>query len=421
MAQKINDVFNMMRRALNTLDYQLMDHGERVAYLLLNMYEADGDYTDEQLVKIAYLGIFHDIGAYQTEMLDSLVKSINAFSFEVANTLSHSVYSYMFLKRQSFFDEFSHAVLFHHFPYDKLMQSDCENKKLAARMFIADRLDIMVIKGYAKSPDDIMQMLKNPVFSPKDSAQLIEIEKSKGVISEMLSGRYVEKVHGFLNASHLHEESLRTLLLMLPRAIDFRSEHTVTHTAATVEISVMLAELLNLSEDEINSISLGAMLHDIGKISVSPMILEKTSSLTANEFKIMKDHVLLSEHILRGCISDEVLKIAIRHHEKLDGTGYPNGLKDKDLTLSERIVAVADILSALMGRRSYKAPFPKEKVISILNDMVEGNKICRLVAEVATKNYDSIAEKIDYISDEMEDEYKIFKQTASELYLKYSN
>ncbi len=420
MSNKINNVFNMMRRALNTLDYQLMDHGERVAYLLLNMYEADGDCTDEQLVKICHLGIFHDIGAYQTEMLDSLVSSSSAFNFEVANTLSHSVYGYMFLKRLEFFDEYADAVLFHHFSYDKLSASDCMNKKLAARMFIADRLDIMILKGYAKTIDDVFNFLKNPVFCKEEAEHLINVERSNSAISEMLNGRYLEKVLSFLNGTNLHEDHVRSLLLMLPGAIDFRSEHTVTHTAATVEISLALAELFKLSEDEVESIRLGSMLHDIGKISVSPMILEKTSALSANEFKIMKDHVLLSEHILRDCVSDEVLQIAIRHHEKLDGTGYPKGLKDEELSLAERIVAVADILSALMGRRSYKEPFPKEKVVGIIEDMAGSSKICREVADVAVSNYEFLSEITDRVSDASDRGYREFQSEAKKLYNKYS-
>ncbi len=419
MGQKINDVFNMMRRALNTLNYQLMDHGERVAYTLLNMYEAEGGYTEEQLVKICYLGIFHDIGAYQTEMLDSLMTSSKAFNFELSNTLSHSIYGYMFLKRQEFFHEYCEGVIFHHFPYDKLQDTDCKDKKLATRMFIADRLDIMIIKGYARTIEDVEKFLGNPVFCREEAQFLIQLERERGVITEMLNGRYLEKVHGFLNSQTVQEEHLRSLLLMLPQAIDFRSEYTVSHTAVTVQVAMMLGKLLELDADMVESIQLGSMLHDIGKISVSPMILEKTSSLTGNEFKVMKDHVLLSEHILRGCVSDEVLQIAIRHHEKLDGTGYPNGLKEEELSQSEKIVAVADILSALMGRRSYKNPFPREKVISIVREMAEEGKICHNVATAAIDHYDELAKLCDCVSEEMKENYRIFQEEATALYLKY--
>ncbi len=419
MSAKINDVFNMLRRALNTLDYQLMDHGERVSYLLLNMYEGEG-YKAEQLVKISYLGIFHDIGAYQTELLDSLINTENAFNFEVANTLSHSVYSYMFLKRQDFFEEYVDAILFHHFPYKKLCETDCKNKELAARLFIADRLDIMIIKGYVKTAEDAIRVLENPVFSKLDAQWLIELEKSKGIITEMLSGRYLEKVHNFLNTNGMPEQQLRSLLLMLPSAIDFRSEYTVTHTATTVQIAVELARMLRLSEDEIESIQLGSMLHDIGKISVSPLILEKDGALTPTEFKVMKDHVLLSEHILRDCVNDEVLQIAVRHHEKLDGTGYPKGLTKEELSLPEKIVAVADILSALMGRRSYKEPFPKERVIAIITEMRDNGKICRNVADASIENYDRLFAVAEIVNDEMMQRYNAFQAEAKQLYTKYN-
>ncbi len=420
MAAKINNVFNMMRRALNTLDYQLMDHGERVTFLLLNMYENDGTYTNEQLVKICYLGMFHDIGAYQTEMLDSLVKSSDAFHFEVKNTLLHSVYGYLFLKRQPFFDEFSESILFHHFPYSSLLKSDCKDKQLAARMFLADKIDFLILKGYARKTQDITRFLDNPVFAKEEVQNLLALEEKKGIITSIINGHYLEKVLGFLHSFPIHENHLQSLLMMLPSAIDFRSEHTVTHTAATVEIAVTLAKLMHLNEDETQSLQLGALFHDIGKIAVSPMILEKTTALTPNEFKVMKDHVLLSEHILQGCVNEEILHIAVRHHEKLDGNGYPKGLKDEDLTFPERILAIADILSALMGKRSYKEPFPKEKVVSILQKMANDGQICKRVVVVALDNYDLIEKNNDTICQEVQARYDIFKKNAQELYTKYS-
>ncbi len=420
MAQKIHSVCNMMRRALNTLDYQLMDHGERVAYLLLHLYRADGGYTDEQLLKICHLGIFHDIGAYQTEMLDSLRQGAHNFDFEVANTLSHAIYGYVFLKRHDFFAEFSEGVLFHHFPYPRLQASDCGDKKLAARMFLADRIDVMVIKGYAKTVEDVMRFLKNPVFDPDAVALMQQLEAREGVLTNMLAGRYLDKLYGFLNGLSVHDDQMRALLMMLPGAIDFRSEHTVTHTAATVEISLALAQMMGLDDDLCDSVHLGAMLHDIGKIAVSPMILEKTSGLSANEFAVMKDHVLLSEHILRDCVSDEVLQIAIRHHEKLDGTGYPKGLGAAQLSTAERIVAVADILSALTGKRSYKEPFPKQKVIDIIAEMADTQKICPQVAQVAIAHYDEIAARTARVSEEMEAGYRDFRTQTKQLYDRYS-
>ena len=104
----------------------------------------------------------------------------------------------------------------------------------------------------------------------------------------------------------------------------------------------------------------------------------------------MKAHVVISEKILRGVIDDEVVEVAIRHHEKLDGTGYHRGLKAEELTTLQRTVAVADILSALYGKRSYKDVFEPEKVKSILEADAKAGKICEKIVNVAVGNFDTI-------------------------------
>ncbi len=106
--------------------------------------------------------------------------------------------------------------------------------------------------------------------------------------------------------------------------------------------------------------------------------------------KVMKAHVRITEMILEGVVDDDVLQIAVRHHEKLDGTGYHKGLSAADLSLPQQIIAVADILSALYGKRSYKEAFSKEKILDIMNSDADKGKINRNVVTTLEKNYDSI-------------------------------
>ncbi len=420
MNNQISSVSHMMRRALNTLNHKLMDHGERIAYLLLCMFKAE-NYTVEQLTKICYLGIFHDIGAYQLQTHNTLLDSQNPVAFEVADPIPHSVYSYLFLNEHEFFEEFADAILFHHFTYEKLLAEKCENKVLASRMFVLDKLDIMIMRGMVKTADDAISKLDNAVFCKEDVEFLLQLEKEQGIITKCLDGRYLDELLDFLVHNKNYGNYIESLIHMLPHAIDFRSEHTVTHTIATVEISVTLAKLLGMSENEISDIYFGALLHDIGKISVSTMLLEKTGKLTDNEFRIMQDHILLSEYILKDCVSPEIFKIATRHHEKLDGTGYPFNLKGEELNLSERIVAVADVLSALLGKRSYKEPFSEDRVRDIMGDLSDKNKLCKTVIDIALENYELIHQVVYKCSEDAHKKYENLKKCADELIEKYQN
>ncbi len=419
MDDRIISVSHMMRRALNTLDYKLMDHGERVAYILFKMSE--GEYTDEQITKICYIGLFHDIGAYQTEQLDSLSDIFSTFSFEVGDYIPHSVYSYLFLGEHSFFEEFVDALLFHHVIDAKIEDSDCVNKKLARRLFIADRIDVMLMRGVIKSPEEAFVILKNPVFNKEEVQELITLEEREGVLTKCFNGEYMDELLGYLKNSSNYGDHVDSLIHMLPHAIDFRSEFTVTHTIATVDIAVRLAELHAMNEDDTRDIYLGALLHDIGKISVSNMLLEKNGALTHNEFNLMKDHVLLTEYILKGCVSDKILNIAARHHERPDGSGYPHGIGADQLSLAERIVGVADVMSALLGKRSYKEPFPEKKVRSIMSDMAYNGKLCKGVVEVALNNYSAIENSVEQCSKTAEERYETLQSKAKMLIDKYKN
>ena len=182
---------------------------------------------------------------------------------------------------------------------------------------------------------------------------------------------------------------------MLVYTIDFRSEHTVIHTLATVNFAEQLGRLARLSGKDLRDLHYGALLHDLGKIAIPLNILESTGRLSDDEMKIMKAHVRITEMILEGVVDDAVLQIAVRHHEKLDGTGYHKGLKAEDLTLTQQIIAVADILSALYGKRSYKEAFSKEKILDIMNSDADNGKINKSVVASLERNYDKIIKEFE--------------------------
>ncbi len=393
MFQPVKNIAQMMRKALNTLDYRLMDHGERVAYLVLKQLQQSETCCDKALLEACYLSMFHDIGAFKTEHLNSLSDINTLFSFELKHALEHATYSYLFLKNFSFLKGHADAILYHHVPYDVLKTTECANKTIASMIFLADKVDIFITKGTVKTVRDVFAMLRNPVFNPQAVELLCALEIEQKVISKTMNGQYLDEFIAFLTDNPLNEKQVTSLIGMLPYAIDFRSEHTVTHTVTTVEVSETIARLMDLPHEDVQKVYYGALLHDVGKIATSKLILEKPSKLSDFEFGIMKNHVSLSEQILKDNVHEEVLSIAIRHHEKLNGTGYPYGLTASDLNLNERIVAVADIFSALTGRRSYKEPFPTQRVKEILGGMGDKNELCWDVLRVVFDNFEEIYER----------------------------
>jgi two-component system response regulator RpfG len=158
-------------------------------------------------------------------------------------------------------------------------------------------------------------------------------------------------------------------LMLLARAGEFRDEETGYHLVRMARYSYLVAGALGLSSEETETVELAAPLHDIGKIGIPDHILLKTESLDEPEWQLMRQHPVLGHEILKGSASKYVRMgalIALGHHEKYDGSGYPNGLVGDHIPLSARIVAVADVYDALTSIRPYKKAWPAEDAFAQL-------------------------------------------------------
>lgn len=257
---------------------------------------------------------------------------------------------------------------------------------------LADKMDTVLHLKEEKLEQDYFSKYRNIKFSGAAMDLFQKAEKCYGITDNLVTGKYREELDVLLAKRAFSEQYKKGFLEMLVYTIDFRSEHTVIHTLATVNFAEQLGRLARVSGKDLRDLHYGALLHDLGKIAIPLHILESTGRLSDDEMKVMKAHVRITEMILEGVVDDAVLQIAVRHHEKLDGTGYHRGLSAADLTLPQQIIAVADILSALYGKRSYKEAFSKEKILDIMNSDADKGKINRNVVTTLEKSYDSIIE-----------------------------
>jgi len=155
----------------------------------------------------------------------------------------------------------------------------------------------------------------------------------------------------------------------LGNAIALRDSDTNEHNYRVTLYAVKLAKELNIDEDDIKKLIKGAFLHDVGKIGVSDNILLKNGKLNHEEFEIMKEHVLKGVELVDGnSWLKDATDVILYHHEKYDGSGYPNAIKGEDIPLIARIFSVIDVFDALTSKRPYKEPFSYEKTIKILKD-----------------------------------------------------
>ena len=165
------------------------------------------------------------------------------------------------------------------------------------------------------------------------------------------------------------------LMSSLINALESKDAYTQGHTASVCKYSLMIADKLNLSEEEKEKIRKGALLHDLGKIGIPDAILHKKGPLTRKEFAVMKQHEEMSAKILTPISEfEDILPYVLQHHENYDGTGYPQGLSDNNISLGARIIAVADAFDALTTKRDYKKAFSVEMAVAELKKM-RGSKL----------------------------------------------
>jgi len=175
--------------------------------------------------------------------------------------------------------------------------------------------------------------------------------------------------HMVADATREVREREKETLLRLARAGEFRDEETGYHLIRMSRYSRLIASAIGLEPDEAETIELAAPLHDIGKIGIPDQILLKAGKLDDGEWQVMRRHPLIGHEILKGSASKYVRMgalIALGHHEKYDGSGYPNGLVGDHIPLCARIVAVADVFDALTSVRPYKAAWSGEQAFEYL-------------------------------------------------------
>ncbi|MBJ6727367.1 response regulator [Geomesophilobacter sediminis] len=191
-------------------------------------------------------------------------------------------------------------------------------------------------------------------------------------LNGILEAEVLQKTAALRETLALAQDAEFEISLRLGRAAEFRDLETGMHTRRISEMSAELGKLAGLGGGDCELLRRASPLHDVGKVGIPDRILNKPGPLTDEEMEVMRQHTVIGGRILGDAARFPSLEagqlIAMQHHEKWDGTGYPHRLAGNDIHLFSRIVAVVDVFDALASERPYKRAFPLDQVVSIMQE-----------------------------------------------------
>ena len=203
------------------------------------------------------------------------------------------------------------------------------------------------------------------------------------------------------------------LTLIFSRIIDFRSRFTARHSAGVAKTAEKLARMAGFSAYECKMMLIAGYLHDLGKIAISDDILNKPSKLNEDEFNEIRAHTYYTFHLLEPVAQlKTIISWASYHHEKLDGTGYPFHIAGDSISLGARIMAVADVFTALTENRPYRQGMNFDNTKNVLSKMVANNALDRNIVNLLINNFHEINNIRENSQIEAGEQYKIFLRVA---------
>lgn len=391
-------------RAMNLINSDMEHHHEQTAYLsyqigyMMGLREEDLHYT-------IYVALLHDIGAVVMPELQT-IDEIEAHGKEIAN-IGASI-----IEDMERFWKVADIIRINQNSYQENLELIGEGVILdiSQAVHVADAVTSLVVEKVPilNQTDGIVSAIRGlsgTEFSPKAVDAFTEVSKREFMWMDLvLNPGFLLQFTGTMRDVSLDEALIYTKFMS--RIIDFRSSFTAMHSAGVAASAQELARLAGMSDEECKMMRIAGYLHDIGKLRVPNEILEKPGKLTKEEFNIVKEHPYYTRLILLDVDGfEKIADWAGYHHEKLNGNGYPFHLTAENLDLGSRIMAVADIFSAITEVRPYRAGMNREQALQVMRENVRNGSICENVVRLLEEHYDVVDAARDRESREVGQRY----------------
>ncbi len=394
----IPQLWKLFSHFLSVMGPTYVDHCVRTSYLVLMLCKKQ--HMDPVITrKVVFAAYFHDIGSIGKDVPYLMHPDYDIF---------HSVDGYLLLKYKSPLKDWAKVILYHHISYNQHIEDE-PYTSLGLKIAICDRMDDW--ERHHIPFDKVKEQIKNQsgkAFDPKDVKDLLEIADDIDIQEDIKSGRYKDILDEYVNSLDFSSEDIQGYIAMLASLFELYDTTTYNHSKTVALIGGMLTNYMGYDEKTCFKVYVSGLIHDLGKIFIPLSIIDKPGKLTPEEYEVMKRHVVYSKELTKDIFSKEIVDIACDHHERIDGSGYPNHLKQEEMNELIEILQVDDVISALIAKRSYKEEFPYEKVIEILDKDVANGKFNKKIVDVFKENHEEILKYANMMINEGYDEaYKM--------------
>ncbi|MCL2136133.1 MAG: HD domain-containing protein [Coriobacteriia bacterium] len=403
----IYDFIYAISETLDLASPTLSHHHHKVGYIAY-LLGRQMQLPASEVHDIVIAALLHDIGAFS---LNDRLDMINITSIDT-DVNQHSIIGYKLLSGIDLLYKPAEMILYHHADYSKnkdrvplgsyvLHLADRIAVLLDEKKEIFIQLTLVRDKLHDKSPSYHPEVLK--AFDELTDLVHVWID----LFSPSIGYTVIQNIATSQKVNGL--DAMIEFVKVLAQIIDFRSRFTATHSSGVAAVAKEITTISGFSAREVKLMEIAGYLHDIGKLAVPNSILEKPAKLDVEEMNIVKKHTYYTYSILKKINGmDVVATWAAYHHERLDGKGYPFHIKGDDFSKLARIMAVADIMTALTEDRPYRAGMDKDEALQILLSMVKDQAIDESIVRLVQENYGRINEVRIKAQTEALSEYEAF-------------
>lgn len=394
MASNRIDLFDFITSLARIMDLMcpaVGKHNLQVAYLAYRLGEQLG-LEREELYELAVAGTLHDIGAF------SFQEKLDLLEFEDTRTSQHAQAGYLLLREFAPLAPVAEIIRYHHLPWREgagASQPGGPVPRASHLLHLADRFVVQInrdlpVLGQVAERCAVIEGYRGSRFVPAQVDGLLQLQKKDYIWLDLVSNS-LEEILRELAGSHsssLGFDQMLDFSTIVCRLIDFKSAFTATHSSGVAASAVALAQKVGFVGDELRNIEIAAYLHDLGKLAVPREVIEKNGKLNDEEWMVMRTHVYYTHQILHPV---DVLRIidayGSLHQERVNGSGYPFGYTGEELPLGAKIMAVADVFTAITEDRPYRKGMAREEALAALHAMAAKDDLDSRLVELAGEHF----------------------------------